>query len=206
MERKNKILITLVIIAAILFVAIAVIAPRVKTPGNANAVNSPANSENANFSNINLSANIAIPNSTPVIVTEKPSTQSTLEAIARTFAEKFGSFSTMGNFENIYDVEFFMTADMKEGLLLGKFERPKKYIVDNAVEPGAEFYGVTTRALKTEIVVMDDDETQAQIVVTTQREETRGSITGRSNIIYQKIAIDFLKIENEWKVNAANWR
>ncbi|KKQ55569.1 MAG: hypothetical protein US74_C0027G0007 [Parcubacteria group bacterium GW2011_GWA2_38_13] len=198
MERKNKILITLVIIAAILFVAIAVIAPRVKTPGNANAVNSPANSENANFSNINLSANIAIPNSTPVIVTEKPSTQSTLEAIARTFAEKFGSFSTMGNFENIYDVEFFMTADMKEWA--------KKYIVDNAVEPGAEFYGVTTRALKTEIVVMDDDETQAQIVVTTQREETRGSITGRSNIIYQKIAIDFLKIENEWKVNAANWR
>ena len=198
MERKNKILITLVIIAAILFVAIAVIAPRVKTPGNANAVNSPANSENANFSNINLSANIAIPNSTPVIVTEKPSTQSTLEAIARTFAEKFGSFSTMGNFENIYDVEFFMTADMKEWA--------KKYIIDNAVEPGAEFYGVTTRALKTEIVVMDDDETQAQIVVTTQREETRGSITGRSNIIYQKIAIDFLKIENEWKVNAANWR
>ena len=198
MERKNKILITLVIIAAILFVAIAVIAPRVKTPGNANAVNSPANSENANFSYINLSANVAIPNSTPVIVTEKPSTQSTLEAIARTFAEKFGSFSTMGNFENIYDVEFFMTADMKEWA--------KKYIVDNAVEPGAEFYGVTTRALKTEIVVMDDDETQAQIVVTTQREETRGSITGRSNIIYQKIAIDFLKIENEWKVNAANWR
>lgn len=198
MTRKNKLLIILVIIAAILLIILAVMAPRVKSPGDTNGVNAPVNSENTNFGNINLSANIAISNSAPAIVTEKPSTQSSLEAIARTFAEKFGSFSTMGNFENIYDLEFFMTADMKEWA--------KKYLKDNAVKPGAEFYGVTTRALKTEIVAMDDDETQAQIVVTTQREETRGSIAGRKNITYQKLVIDFLKIENEWKVNAANWK
>lgn len=198
MSRRNKILIIIIIILVLIIVAITVIAPLLQRNVNiSNTIDTNANG-NINYGGLNISTNIAFPAPTANVITKIPSSQSVLEAIARTFAEKFGSFSTQGNNENIRDTEYYMTADMKEWA--------EKYIKESQNKKNAEFYGVTTRALKAEIVALNDEETQAQIVVTAQREETRGSASGRKNIMYQKLVLDFLKVDENWKVNAAEWK
>lgn len=198
MARRNKILIIIIIILVLIIVAIAVIAPFFQNTANTSPANSVINAENVNYGGLNVSTNIALPAQTANVMTKIPSSQSVLEAIARTFTEKFGSFSTQGNNENLYDAEYYMTADMKEWA--------EKYIKESQNKKNAEFHGITTRALKAEIISLNDEETQAQIVVTAQREETRGSASGRKNIIYQKLVLDFLKVDKDWKVNAANWK
>lgn len=199
MSRKNKIFIIIIIILILIIVVLAVIAPLLEKNANGDNSNLDAGGQgNINSGNLNLSANIALPSPTPNIVASTPKTQSILEAIARTFAEKFGSFSSQGNYENLGDLEFYMTEDMKDWA--------KKYIANDKKKKGAEFYGVTTRALKAEIIALNDEETQAQAVVTTQREETHQSEAGRKNIIYQKLVLDFLKIDQDWKVNSAEWK
>lgn len=197
MTRKNKILIAIIIILGIIILALTVVAPILQNKANPENTNSSVNNSNSNFAGFNASANIAVPGSTPAIVTKEPSTQSVLEALAKTFAEKFGSFSNQANYENLIDAKFYMTEDMKQWT--------DKYISDNAKKKIDEFYGVSTRALKAEIITMNNEETQAQVVVTVQREEQAGDSLNK-NITYPKLVLDFMKIDNAWKVNSANWK
>ena len=90
-----------------------------------------------------------------------------------------------------------MTQDMKQWT--------DAYIAENKKKKINEFYGVTARALKAEIISLNQEETRAKIVVTVQREEEAGESLLK-NITYQKLVLDFMKIDKAWKVNSANWK
>ena len=174
-----------------------VAAPLLRRPVNGVNINSPENNGNANYPGLNTSANIAITVPTPAMVTKEASTQSVLEALAKTFAEKFGSFSNQANYENLISAKFYMTEDMKQWT--------DAYIAENKKKEITEFYGVTARALKAEIISLNQEETQAQIAVTVQREEEGGESLLK-NITYQRLVLDFMRIDKEWKVNSASWK
>mgnify|MGYP001572774447 CR=1 FL=1 len=51
---------------------------------------------------------------------------------------------------------------------------------------------MTARALKAEIISLNQEETRAKIVVTVQREEEAGESLLK-NITYQKLVLDFIR-------------
>lgn len=199
MTRRTKIVI-IVFIIAIFFMALVALAPLLKKQESQNLNNeNPLANTNAPRQGGGFPDNTNVDIDTRVtILTKEPASQSVLVAIAMTFAEKFGSFSSQGNFENISDAKFYMTERMKLW--------SDEYVKKNKNASDSPFYGITTRALKAEILTLSDDESQAQLLVTTQQEEFTGSISSRGKIMYKRLLLDFVKVESEWKVDAVEWK
>src|SRR3989338_3421724 len=76
--------------------------------------------------------------------------------ISRSFAERFGSFSNQSNFENVEGLKPFMTPAMRKWA--------DTFVRDAAAkaDPGAPYYGITTRTL--EVVAKNVQEASATVV------------------------------------------
>lgn len=125
-------------------------------------------------------------------------TRSHLTRLAAAFAERYGSFSNTSNFENLSDLTVFMSVSMTA--------RTEQY-VENARAEGstsAEYFGITTRALSTEVTALDETAGSAKVMVQTQRQAVSGS-TGES-VYYQEIMIEFVQEGGVWKVDAIEWQ
>jgi hypothetical protein len=197
MTRRNKLIIILAVVIFVFGIVLVALAPRFRqTQTNVNT--------NGSLPGVNGVPSQATPDATaigaptpPPVFTQEPSTQSVLLALAQVFAEKFGSFSNHANFQNLRDLEPLMTEDMKAW--------SARYMAENPNKPNDQFYGVTTRALKAELVSINPEETEAQVVVTTQQAESRGT-SGSPGISYAKLSISFKKIGTQWLVNSAVWQ
>ena len=121
-----------------------------------------------------------------------------LEKIAMAFAERFGSFSIASNYGNFTDLKLSMTDSFKtwvDTYVAGLKEKNKDV---------TSYYGITTTALNTEVKSFNDQAGKAEIVVTTERSESKEEING--GVAYQqKITLKFLKVNNEWLVDEAYW-
>lgn len=192
MSRRNKIIIIAVAVLVLIavFLIFLLISENNVPPINSNQNAALTNQRVSSLNAANLNINIA-----PLQVTKQPNTQSVLTALARVFAEKYGSFSSEGNFENIKDLKSISTAR-----LAALFD---SYMSANPLSQ-TEFYGITTKAINTEIITLNAEETDAQILVGTQRAETKGS--GNPRVFYQNIILRILKSDNLWKVDAADWQ
>lgn len=128
-------------------------------------------------------------------VTEPPPTPDLLD-ISRSFAERFGSFSNQSNFENVEGLKPFMTPAMRIWA--------DKFISDAAakMDPGAPYYGITTRTL--EVVGKNVQESNATVIVKTQRREVKGTASPR--VFYQDLSLTLQKVEGEWRVEKATWK
>lgn len=193
-RRKKIILLVLAILLGIFAIVILLLSLGQRAPLFNRTVNEPP----VVGGNISTSGNLnaAVDTDVPPTLTEIPATQSTLLAIATSFAERFGSFSSESNFENLSDLKVLMTNKMKSWT--------ENFIAQNQGQP-VEFYGITTRALNAEIITLAADETQAQILVTTQREETKSG-AARSGVYYQKILLNLVQEGGSWKVDGATWQ
>ena len=181
-----------------LAIAIAVLAPLIGRKEEAiNTNTATLGNTNSRFPagvSVNTSQEIE---DRPVITTREASTQSTLFAIATTFAEKYGSYSNEANYENLEDIKVFMTPSLQA------------WVDENAREEqsrGDTYFGVTTRALRSEIISLNNEETQAQVLVTVQQEESRGSVGSSGRILYKGLLLDFVLLDDAWKVNAVSWQ
>lgn len=121
-----------------------------------------------------------------------------LKRMAVSFAERFGSYSNHSNYNNVVDLKIFMTRGMQVW-------------ADNFVDKarsGKEnidiYYGITTKAISSDIKTFDDEVGQAEILVKTQRRESTGSM-GNATTFYQNILIKFIKEGGAWKVNSVKW-
>lgn len=115
---------------------------------------------------------------------------------ARLFAERFGSYSTEADFENVEDVQVMATAS---------FTLELENIAANARRealPGA-FYGVSTRVLGA--TVKTESTTAATVEVLTQREEVSGGPTSTPVIRNQTLQVELLLEADGWKVNGFKW-
>lgn len=121
-----------------------------------------------------------------------------IETLARSFAERFGSYSNQNQFENIKDLYPFMTNSLRE-----KSAREIKQAQSAApVSPTTQYSGVTTKAMSVEFE--ERTESRATVKVQTQRKEFLAAQTS-PKIYYQEIVLTLLKDGGQWKVDSAQW-
>jgi hypothetical protein len=117
-----------------------------------------------------------------------------LQSASKTFAERYGSYSTEANYANLRDVIPLMDAS---------FGAATQAFVDAATPP-AEYYAVTTRVISVSVDVQDEAAGTATVTLTTQREEARGSMQNVS-VRYEDLRLTFVTEEGTWKVSSATW-
>lgn len=131
---------------------------------------------------------------------EKPHefNQNDLAKRAMFFSERLGSYSNQSDYGNFTDLKIYMTDSFKDWV--------DKYVAGLKSQSSATagYYGISTKALTTEVKSFDDQAGQASIVVTTERRESTEKINGGTPY-QQKLDLDFLKVNGEWLVDRAYW-
>ncbi len=123
--------------------------------------------------------------------------ESELKAIAFTFAERFGSYSNEGNFSNIEAVNNLMTVRMKVWMDNYRYQQSSR-------TSDSIYFGVTTKALSININSFNEVSGQSEIIVTTQRQESRGN-TENVKVYYQDLKLNLVNIAESWKIDSAEW-
>ena len=159
---------------------------------NTNAIISNANNANTNSTNTNT----VITNTTP---TTTEFSEASLKSIARSFAERFGTYSNQNNFENIEHLIPYMTERMKQWAT--------NYLEEKRANPvyAGIYHGITTKSLSIDTVSYDTNAGTAEFMIKTQRRESTGS-TSNSQLTYQDIQIKFRRDQGIWKVDEAWWK
>jgi hypothetical protein len=113
---------------------------------------------------------------------------------AMNFAERFGTYSSDLPGENIKQ-------------LLGQCtKKMTAYLQKMEINYQAnEFVGVTTKSISNKVSDISDD--QAEIIVQTQRQETK-SVAGKlvTNTVYKEIKVNLIKSDKQWLIDAAYWQ
>lgn len=117
--------------------------------------------------------------------------------IAASFAERMGSYSNQSNYANFEDLNIFMTASMRDWAVDYVSQMRK----DNPYD--GNYYGITTKAIATEIIKFDNTTGEAEIIITTQRRELQ--VSGAENVYNQDLRLTFVKENNQWLVDGAYW-
>ena len=188
MSRRNKILLVIVIILILAVLLLLLFLSLRKKPG----AEAPA-AEPTLPKVQNLTPRTPAPQPK---VTAEVSVRQTLEALARTFTERFGSFSNQNNYQNLSDIYVLETPDVQKwsATYLGKLRSENP--------PSGPYYGITTRVLNPEVKILDAD--NAEAVVSTQREETGAD--GTSKIYYQNLELKFKRLNQQWLVDWVKWQ
>lgn len=188
MNRNQKtMLIIIIVIVGILFLLFFV-------GGRKKAAKTPAVTATPTVS---LPANF-VPKSKPLNDTEikEMKVETQVLAVARTFAERYGSFSNQGGFSNLLDLEPIVTPSLWNDLQTFHLAQQK--------EIGKEYYGISTRALSTKLGKFDSA-SYAEVNVQTQRDEARGT-TANPRVYYQELKLQLVKLNGSWLVDTTKWQ
>jgi len=202
MSRRTKIIIAIVVLLLLLLLGALLLLRPTTTTLPPEDINNPTANGNlgglgTNFSAGSFNTNVAVNPGTPPPPPKKADERNNLRSTAKSFAELFGSFSTEGNFQNIIDAQFYMTPSLKTWA--------DSFVADaRSKPPSSEFYGITTRAISTDVTVYDQAAGTATVMVKTQRRET-GSTAGADQVYYQDLRLEFIRVGETWKVNVATW-
>lgn len=200
------ILIGLGLIAVILFYVFRVFSPAVPT---SDKVAEGVSTQNLPDTGVVETGNINGAVTTPIKNTKSTTTKlvevseedvltSNISSVAFAFVERFGSYSNSTEFENIKDAEYYMTNSMKRWA--ERYMRESEAEIDDQT-----YYGITTKALSVKSIELNESKTSAELIVSTQRQESRGS-TDKSRVIYQDIRLEMVKMNGVWKVDGAYWQ
>lgn len=130
-----------------------------------------------------------------------PPIEQHLVTVARNFAERYGSFSTDSRFTNLEEVKLLSTA---------KLQKELDETIKTA-EAAQEFYGVSSKALKIDVINLDEGAGTAEVKVSLQREESRA---GRDDFVYyQDLSLSLVRSGppraesrgGTWLVDEARW-
>ncbi len=114
--------------------------------------------------------------------------------IARTFVERFGSYSSESNFANVEDIKSLATED---------FQTDLEEIIDKArKQADGAYYGISTIVITTKSV--DETDTAMTLRMTTQREEAIDD-PSKPIVRYQEIVVDLVKVGDNWLVDGFTW-
>ncbi len=118
-----------------------------------------------------------------------------VETLAKTFAERYGSYSNESNFANLDDLEPLMTDSLASELAV---------MVANT-DISDMYYGITTQVVSMNIISIDETSGTASISVLTQREEAVGGPTN-TEVSYETLVLDMVKVSGVWKVDGVTWQ
>lgn len=127
----------------------------------------------------------------------RPATTPDREAtvfVARNFSETYGSFSNQNGGSNLVDAKAYAT-DKYAAVLQTQANAAQ------AAPRAGVYSGTITQALVFTNITLGPS--TAQIVVTTQQAVTTGNDTKNQT---RDLLVDLLKVDGEWKVNAAVWK
>ncbi len=195
MSRKQKILIVVIGILVVLGLFYWLFLRESFTP-----------QEPTTKTNVNVVAlpPVTLPNSTTVSATvpeasAEEKVRSSISRLAAAFAERYGSYSNQGNFENLLDLKPLMTEKMRA--------ETDSFIEQNKISAadGLTYFGVTTKAISANIASIDEAAGTAEITVGTQRRESSGSMADSSTINYEDLELTLRKVNGEWLVDTAKW-
>lgn len=124
---------------------------------------------------------------------ESRASSATLQAQAKMFAERYGSFSTEADYQNLKDLLPIMTDAFAA--------QTSAFIL--TVPKATEYYGVTTRVVAVKTDALDEAAGTASMTLGTQRQETKG--TAAPTVKYQNLVLTFKKVGTEWKASSAVW-
>lgn len=124
-------------------------------------------------------------------ITTEEKEQAQLLKLAGSFVERYGSYSNQTDFENLIDLEPFMSQNLKTWADNFVAEK-RKSVIEN--QP---YYGITTKTLKKELISYDED--LVKIKVSTQRSETVGA-DFNTKVFYEDYVVELIKEEGIWKV------
>ena len=188
MSRRNKILIVVVIILIVAVLLLLLSLRFLKKPGEiTTSMGTPILPKVQNLTPREAAA---------PVVTTVDATRQTLEALARTFAERFGSFSNQSNYVNLSDLNSMETASVQKWTAT----YVNKLRTDNP--PSGPYYGMTTRAINVTVKILDAD--NAEATVGTQREEIKQAAL--PVITYQDLRLIFKKVNQRWLVDFVKWQ
>lgn len=125
---------------------------------------------------------------------ESRASSATLQAQAKLFAERYGSFSTEANYQNLKDLMPVMT---------DAFAAQTAANIKN-MPVATEYYGVTTRVVAVKTDALDEAAGTATLTLGTQRQETKG--TAAATVKYQNLVLMFKQVGTEWKISSAVWQ
>lgn len=126
-------------------------------------------------------------------------TKENLKRMASSFAERYGSYSNQSNFSNIVDLKIFMSQAMQT--------RMDEYVRRQRIVRVADdlYFGITTKAVASEINMFDDHLGKAAVRVSARRREAINTISNVSDTFNQDITVNFIREKGAWKVDSANW-
>ncbi len=112
------------------------------------------------------------------------------QQLAKVFVERYGTYSTDNNFQNIKDVETLVTQS-----LWSKISAPM-----SAKTTTGSFAGVTTKVISMNLTSWSD--TKATVELKTMRtEEKNGTVTTR----YQNATVEMVKVGTSWLIDKIVW-
>ncbi len=118
--------------------------------------------------------------------------------LARSFAERFGSYSNQSNYGNIEDLKILMSSKMKTWA--------NDYVKElrNNNSYSGSFYGITTKSLiEPSLNNFSLESGKVEVLLSVQREEIS---TSEPKLYNQDIKIVFIKESGEWLVDEAIWQ
>ena len=160
---------------------------RTETDTNIN-ISLPPDTTNVTVVNATINADPAVNQNTAVEPDELA-----LERVARFFTERFGSYSSDANFQNVVDLKEYMTDKMQ--IWADDYVRVQR----SSGVPDL-FTSITTRVLSVPEFSIDGN--RATIRFTTQRVEEAAV----SDTYYQEIDLTFTKVDGEWLADSVSWQ
>lgn len=128
------------------------------------------------------------PEDIPKVTTVSAST------IARTFVERFGSYSSESNFVNVEDILSLATDDFQDDLN-DIIERARRNADD-------AYYGISTVIITTKVV--NESASAVTLRLTTQREEAIDD-PANASVRYQDIVVHLVKVGDDWLIDGFTW-
>jgi len=115
-----------------------------------------------------------------------------LRQLAMSFAERYGSYSSDEQIQNLRDLEPLMTADLVA------------VVYDNIAEApvNGDFIGYSTKALSVKLIASDNS--SAEMIVGVQRAQTVNNQV--QNVFNDSLALTAVKIGAEWKIDSVRWQ
>ena len=202
-SRNKKIIGVIVAVVVLMLLLLVVWLSSLEQLEPINIVNTQTGTENGG-GNLNTSFGAAVNRSVldatgPEVAAptpEKPDVGANLKRLAASFAERYGSFSNQGDFENLKELRVFMTDSMVREV--------DAYIADAGSSGTATpaYVGMTTRALNSTVESLNESAGTATVRVNTQRQEVKSSGT---RVFYQELVLKFIRSGEIWEVDSADW-
>ncbi|HMB26316.1 MAG TPA: hypothetical protein VKP03_02780 [Patescibacteria group bacterium] len=130
-------------------------------------------------------------------LTEEQKQEISVEAFAKSFVEKFGTYSNHSQYKSIKELLPYMTVNMADWV-----EETYLLKLNKEHDPDGFYYEISTIAPTAEI--LEKNENSQKIELQTQRTEKKEDEAPEQ--FRQDIILELIKANDNWKVDAAFWQ